>query len=304
MMVARYWHIRNMASPGTLVHPEHWEHCFDTPQVSRLCELTKDYALHTDTVLSGNALYNRIDHVLADARQIRLWTTTACYPRKYRQTPRDPSTERPLIKLWPKMPMKSRLPGGLPAMLAQLVATVLRRRLLLGYVASWWSRSHNLGPFHESSRQGAYSTASLLYSSWGASSPTDLAALPLLLYQTKTSSGADWKASAPWFAHFNTAGWCETLLYVRVQQPVDPTPSNRASDPGDIRRHDLLWRQWRSSVTAALCVTNNANQSGDLERRNSLFQSYSEKTSLKYSLRAKLEIAEQQCSTPGTVAAV
>jgi hypothetical protein len=200
--------------------------------------------------------------------------------------------------------MKARLPGGLPVMLAQLGATVLRRRLLLGYVASWWSRSHNLGPFYESSERGAYSAASLLYSSWGAFCPTDLVALPLLLHQTKTSSGADWKASAPWFAHFNTAGWCETLLYVRAQQPVDPTPSNRASDPGDIRRHDLLWRQWRSSVTAVLCVTNNANRFGDLERRNSLFQSYSEKTSLKYSLRAKLEIAEQQCSTPDTVAAV
>ncbi len=66
MMVARYWHIRNMASPGTLIRPEQWERCFDSPEISRLCAATEDYAQNTDAVLSGDALYNRIDHVLAD----------------------------------------------------------------------------------------------------------------------------------------------------------------------------------------------------------------------------------------------
>ena len=85
---------------------------------------------------------------------------------------------------------------------------------------------------------------------------------------------------------------------------MTPFPPEHTLDPKDDFRRVQLWQQWRASVLETLCIGNSASKFGDLERRNALFQSYSEKTARKYSLRAKLEIAEQHWTSPDTVNAV
>jgi hypothetical protein len=250
--VLRYWHLRRLEPPGPLVDNMAWDSSFREAGLDELCALVGHY-VHTTplAVRPPLELSHVIERALDDARQVRLWTTTACAARQYR-APRCNQYDIPATALWPEMPLRLRGGGwrkGSHARYQYLLRIwqILETRRVASVVLrglGHWARTARPSFAHRSDTPlvplvfGQLSAARAMFRIWQPRRPLNLMldndgpcpdAVPLrLLLQQCRINGPDpkmnWKANLPWYLHYSTAGWAETLIYLRATQGVRPPP--------------------------------------------------------------------------------
>jgi hypothetical protein len=91
--------------------------------------------------------------------------------------------------------------------------------------------------------------------------------------------------------HRETAGWAETMIYIRAGMEMRP-PKVEKLERADRELRSSRWRSWREAVSATMTVPRTANATGELRHRRALFQELSLRLAAKWSIRAKLERLE------------
>jgi hypothetical protein len=284
VLVLRYWHIRHLEAPGPLLDGKLWEQGFKHAGLESRCQEVAEFVASNPTVVRPREeISELISTVLLEARQVRLWTTTACITRQMGPgTSLNPVTGRHAARLWPSMPFKRATQGWLAekGMLGGLLGYWVRIRTLQSWstvpsmLHQWrlsmiW-RSKRVLTIPESPVVFSCACTPALAQLWGekvevlkrygvgnlqyALDAKPASAVPL--YILFRMGGVNWKHNAAWYQHHGTAGWAETMLYLRVQQEVRPPDMmierQLAGPEEQVRAVD--WAAWRTAVQASLVV--------------------------------------------------
>jgi site-specific DNA-cytosine methylase/exonuclease III len=293
----RYWHMRRLLPSGvpTSTHPEKdWDTAWSRQGLDKYCAAVQEFVERSSWVLDGDQLQARIEKVTAEARQFRLWATTACYTRQYKEAALD-EDGRPVPRLCPRMPLRARGTGWKRdhAPCLEYIARVWLWCVVATRVHHWRrsadeaaGRRDGLWP---EPGQEDLGVAAVLGSMWGADTPLQKVAVRLLLRTCKPPGQClNWKGSLPWYLHRSTAGWAETMLYIRMQQPMR-MEEDSSEDEAHRRQGEILWQEWRAAVCGSAAISVPWGTWGERDRRPRLAQDLNERLEKKWRCRARLE---------------
>jgi len=315
VLLLRYWHVRHLRVSGAL-RADNWPSLFRTHGLEGYCEAVDEVAQSWPAVQTGEELQPRISSVVAEAWQFRIWSTTACCPRRYLPLPRR--DERVVPRLCPGLPMRTKGHGWIRD-------TLVGSRYVLEMLRQWLQQKTReavlqwrLNQSPDERRPAVcsrYMVSHVMRETWELQTPADGLAVEALLRQCRQADGFDWDRNRPWRVHRATAGWAETMVYVRsvsVQDPPAPLAPLEELEGGSAgwqQRRLESWTQVRAAAVDFMALGAKDTAYGDLSKRQARLREVQERAALRWRLRSSWQTREEQLlmevrAAPAALAAV